>query len=179
MARLIKRYENRKLYDTEASAYVSLSDIAELVRDGETVKVVDQSTGQDLTAQTLTQIILAEGKEGHSPISPEVLHKLLRRSGAALDAGLDQLRVRVDDLVQHSMDRLGRLLNGPRADELDALRHQLHEAEQKLGTLLNAIESPEEEHETAEEESTGEESVDKKEESVSAETGEQAPRSAN
>ena len=141
MPRLIKRYENRKLYDTEASAYVSLSDIAELVRAGETVKVIDQSTGQDLTAQTLTQIILAEGKEGHAPISAEVLHKLLRRSGAALDAGLDQLRIRVDDLVQHSMDRLSRLLQGPRADELDALRHQLHEAEQKLGALLDAIES--------------------------------------
>ena len=145
MARLIKRYENRKLYDTEASAYVSLSDIAELVRDGETVQVVDQSTGQDLTAQTLTQIILAEGKEGHAPISAEVLHKLLRRSGAALDAGLDQLRVRIDDLVHHSMDRLGRLLNGPRADELDTLRRQLHEAEQKLGTLLSAVEAPNEE----------------------------------
>lgn len=143
MARLIKRYENRKLYDTEASAYVSLSDIAELVRNGETVRVVDQATGQDLTAQTLTQIILAEGKEGHSPISSDVLHKLLRRSGAALDAGLDQLRVRVDDLVQHSMDRLERLLQGPRADELDALRNQLHQAEQKLGALLNAVEPPE------------------------------------
>ncbi|MES3629121.1 MAG: polyhydroxyalkanoate synthesis regulator DNA-binding domain-containing protein [Longimonas sp.] len=142
MARLIKRYENRKLYDTEASAYVSLSDIAELVRAGETVEVVDQSTGQDLTAQTLTQIILAEGKQGHQPISAEVLHKLLRQSGAALDAGFDQLRVRVDDLVEHSLDRLGRLLHGPRADELDTLRNQLHEAEQKLATLLDAIDRP-------------------------------------
>lgn len=173
MARLIKRYENRKLYDTEASTYVSLSDIAELVRSGETVKVVDQTTGQDLTAQTLTQIILAEGKEGHSPISAEVLHKLLRRSGAALDAGFDQLRVRVDDLVQHSMDRLGRLLQGPRADELDALRNQLHEAEQKLGALLNAIESPGNEQTSSEGGKSDNEMV-----STSGETGEQTPRSA-
>lgn len=156
MARLIKRYENRKLYDTEASAYVSLSDIAELVRDGETVQVVDQSTGQDLTAQTLTQIILVEGKEGHEPISADVLHQLLRRSGAALDAGFDQLRVRVDDLVQHSMDRLGRLLQGPRAEELDTLRAQLHEAEQKLSRLLDAINHspPPNGHNTPEESST-------------------------
>lgn len=139
MARLIKRYENRKLYDTEASSYVSLGDIADLVRRGETVQVVDQSTGQDLTAQTLTQIILAEGRDGHAPISADVLHKLLRRSGAALDAGLDQLRGHVDELVQHSLDRLGRILQGPRAEELDALRSQLHEAEQKLGALLDAI----------------------------------------
>jgi len=173
MARLIKRYENRKLYDTEASAYVSLSDIAELVRNGETVQVVDQATGQDLTAQTLTQIILAEGKEGHSPISAEVLHKLLRRSGAALDAGLDQLRMRVDDLVQHSMDRLGRLLQGPRADELDTLRNQLHEAEQKLGALLNAIEPSENAQTDAEERRSGKETVP-----TSDEMGEQTSSSA-
>jgi polyhydroxyalkanoate synthesis repressor PhaR len=174
MARLIKRYENRKLYDTEASAYVSLSDIAELVRNGETVQVVDQATEQDLTAQTLTQIILAEGKEGHSPISADVLHKLLRRSGAALDAGLDQLRVRVDDLVQHSMDRLGRLLQGPRADELDALRNQLHEAEQKLGALLNAIEPPGREQTSAKECKSDNEMVP-----MSDETEEQTSRSSS
>lgn len=173
MARLIKRYENRKLYDTEASAYVSLSDIAELVRNGETVEVVDQATGQDLTAQTLTQIILAEGKDGHSPISAEVLHKLLRRSGAALDAGLDQLRVRVDDLVQHSMDRLGRLLQGPRADELDALRTQLHEAEQKLGALLNAIEPSGQEQTDAKERKSDNEMV-----STSDATEEQTSRAS-
>ena len=73
MARLIKRYENRKLYDTEASAYVSLADVAALVRRGETVEVIDKATGKDLTAQILTQIILEEGKHGQSAISTEVL----------------------------------------------------------------------------------------------------------
>ena len=166
MARLIKRYENRKLYDTEASSYVSLGDIADLVRRGETVQVVDQSTGQDLTAQTLTQIILAEGRDGHAPISADVLHKLLRRSGAALDAGFDQLRSHVDELVQHSLDRLGRLLQGPRAEELDALRSQLHEAEQKLGALLDAIEPESIEPESIEPESIEPENPD---ENVNAE----------
>ena len=68
MARLIKRYENRKLYDTEASAYVSLADVAALVRRGETVEVIDKATGKDLTAQILTQMILEEGKPGQSAI---------------------------------------------------------------------------------------------------------------
>ena len=66
MARRIKRYDNRKLYDTETSEYVSLSDIADLVRGGETVEVVDNVTGPDITDQTLTQIILEEGKSGRT-----------------------------------------------------------------------------------------------------------------
>ena len=87
MARRIKRYENRKLYDTETSEYVSLSDIADLVRSGETVEVVDNATGGDITAQTLTQIILEEGKNGRATISSDLLHALLRRSEEVLDSG--------------------------------------------------------------------------------------------
>ena len=88
MARLIKRYGNRKLYDTEASAYVSLADIAALVRRGETVEVVDKATGKDLTAQILTQVILEEGKRGNNAISTEMLHDLVRRSNAMIDSGI-------------------------------------------------------------------------------------------
>ena len=141
MPRLIKRYENRKLYDTEASAYVSLSDVAELVRQGETVQVIDQGTGQDLTSQTLTQIILAEGKEGHAPLPADVLHELLRRSGEALDAGLGQLRGRLDELAQYSMTQLRRLVQPGHAEELDALRAELREVEQKITALLEATKS--------------------------------------
>ncbi len=138
MPRLIKRYENRKLYDTEASAYVSLSDVAELVRDGETVQVVDQSTGQDLTSQTLTQIILAEGKDGHAPLPADLLHDLLRRSGEALDAGIGQLRGRLDELAQYSMTQLRRLVQPGHAEELDALREELRAVDKKITSLLEA-----------------------------------------
>ena len=60
MIRLIKRYESRKLYDTEESRYVSLDEIAEWVRTGQEVKVIDNASADDVTAQTLTQIILEE-----------------------------------------------------------------------------------------------------------------------
>lgn len=139
MARRIKRYDNRKLYDTEASQYVSLSDIADLVRDGETVEVVDNASGRDLTSQTLTQIILEEGKDGRHVLPSDLLHELLRRSGAALDSGLEQLRTTVDDLVQGSFGRLRRLVQSPRARELNALRAQLRELEEQLSTLLDDV----------------------------------------
>ena len=139
MARLIKRYENRKLYDTTASQYVSLSDIADLVRDGATVRVVDNGTGRDLTAQTLTQIILEEGRNGKTAIPSDILHDLLRRSEAALDSGLDQIRTTVDDLVQGSVGRLKKLLQHPRSHELDELQEQIRALEQQLSTLLDKL----------------------------------------
>lgn len=70
MPRVIKRYPNRKLYDADARAYVSLEEIAALVRDGETVQVLDHATGDDITAQTLTQVILDEGRRGTSLLPP-------------------------------------------------------------------------------------------------------------
>lgn len=137
MARLIKRYENRKLYDTEASQYVSLSDIAHLVRTGETVRIVDNATGRDLTAQTLTQIILEEGKRGEYALPTDTLHALLRQSGRALDSGWEQIRSSVDDLLQGSMSRLETFVKGPQAQELEQLRTRLRHLERQLTTLMN------------------------------------------
>jgi len=151
MARRIKRYDNRKLYDTEASQYVSLSDIAELVRDGETVQVIDNASGEDLTAQTLTQIILEEGREGHHVLPSELLHTLLRRSGEALDTGLDQIRSTVDDLVHTSVERFRRLVQGPQAEELDELRTKLRTLESQLSELLDKHRAQEASEEASEE----------------------------
>ncbi|PSQ97486.1 MAG: hypothetical protein BRD55_02580 [Bacteroidetes bacterium SW_9_63_38] len=139
MPRRIKRYDNRKLYDTESSEYVALSDIAELVRAGETVEVVDNATGEDLTAQTLTQIILEEGKNGHQVIPSELLHELLRRSEEMVDTGIDQIRSTVDDLVQSSLGRLRSLVQTPQAQELNKLRTQLRELEHRLSVLVEDI----------------------------------------
>lgn len=151
MARRIKRYSNRKLYDTEASQYVSLSDIAELVRNGDTVEVIDNATGEDLTAQTLTQIILEEGKDGQHVIPSELLHHLLRRSGEMFDTGVDQIRSTVDDLMKSSLGHLKRLVQSPQAQELDELRTQLRELEQRLAVLLEDLdEQAEDEASTSE-----------------------------
>ncbi len=139
MARRIKRYDNRKLYDTEMSEYVSLGDIADLVRRGETVEVVDNASGQDITAQTLTQIILEEGKSGREVISSDLLHALLRRSGEVLDSGLGQIRTTVDDLMDRSLGRLKQLVQSPRKQELDELRQQLRRLEHRLSVLLDDV----------------------------------------
>ncbi len=60
---VVKKYGNRRLYDTSGSRYVNLDDIAALIREGKDVKVVEAKTGEDLTRVTLTQIITEDAKE--------------------------------------------------------------------------------------------------------------------
>lgn len=139
MARIIKRYDNRKLYDTTTSEYVSLSDIADLVRSGKTVQVIDNPTEEDITAQTLTQIILEEGKNGRQVIPSDLLHDLLRRSGEALDTGLGQIQAIVDDLMQSSLGRLQHLMQNPRRQEFAELRQQLTRLDERLSALLDEL----------------------------------------
>ncbi len=77
MARTIKRYANRKLYDTADSHYVTLEKLAELLRAGEEIRVISNSTQQDITAATMAQIIFEEEKR--SPRLPvEGLRRVIR-----------------------------------------------------------------------------------------------------
>ena len=64
--RTIRRYSNRKLYDTQDSHYVTLTDLAKLIRDGEEILVTSKDTGRDLTAATMAQIIFEETKNGRA-----------------------------------------------------------------------------------------------------------------
>jgi polyhydroxyalkanoate synthesis repressor PhaR len=135
MIRLIKRYESRKLYDTEESRYVSLEDIAAWVRGGQEVRVVDNASSEDVTAQTLTQVILDEGKKGTSLLPSELLHELVRFGERAVTNGVEQLQHGVDRVLKASMDRLGPVRRA--REEMSSLRQRLEELE----TSLEALES--------------------------------------
>lgn len=82
--RVIKRYSNRKLYDTEASSYVTLDDIAGLVKDGDEVRVIDNKTKEDLTALTLTQIIFEEEKRQKRVLPLSTLRGVIQSGGEFL-----------------------------------------------------------------------------------------------
>jgi len=84
MPRVVKRYSNRKLYDTTTSRYVALDDIAAMVRSGEEVEVTDNESGADLTAVTLAQIILEEERRRASFLSLSLLRELVRSGGSTL-----------------------------------------------------------------------------------------------
>ena len=77
----IKRYPNRKLYDTEAKHYITLEGIAAFIRDGEKVSVIDHATGEDLTALVLTQIIVEQEKKRSGFLPQSVLTGLIKAGG--------------------------------------------------------------------------------------------------
>jgi polyhydroxyalkanoate synthesis repressor PhaR len=82
--RLIKKYPNRRLYDTQTSSYITLADVKELVLKHEEFQVVDAKTGEDLSRQILLQIILEEESTGAPMFSHDVLTQFIRFYGNAM-----------------------------------------------------------------------------------------------
>src|SRR5690606_38037700 len=82
--RLIKKYPNRRLYDTHTSAYITLADVKQLVLNSEAFQVVDAKSGEDLTRSILLQIILEEESGGLPMFSAEALAQIIRFYGHAM-----------------------------------------------------------------------------------------------
>ncbi len=111
---IIKRYPNRKLYDTEAKKYVTLDGISEMIRDGAEVVVVDHKTDEDLTAVTLTQIIFEQEKKRGNFLPKSVLTGLVRSGGDTLNSLRRGLSIPLDILQQVDKEierRLQELIN--------------------------------------------------------------------
>lgn len=96
--KIIKRYSNRKLYDTERSCYVTLEEIALMVKEGVEVKIIDNKTKEDLTSVTLTQIIFAEEKKQKSILPLGTLREIIRTGGESLTEFLQGNARRIENL---------------------------------------------------------------------------------
>ncbi len=155
---IIKKYGNRRLYDTAGSGYVNLDDIARFVREGKDVQVVDAKTGRDLTRVTLTQIITEDAKGKPTGLPLELLRQLVMASDEVrqefvmwyLKSAFDTYE-KVQDAVQSRLtdvqsailspvDTMKKFLGAvapsqpkPEAEpELDALRKRVAELEARL-----------------------------------------------
>ena len=153
---LIKKYGNRRLYDTAGSRYVNLDEIAGLIRRGKDVKVVDAKSGRDLTRVVLTQIITEDAKDKPTGLPLELLRQLIVASDEVrqefvmwyLKSAFDTYQ-KVQDAVQNRMtdvqsailsplDTMKRVLGAPSAArnddsrELATLRERVAELEAKL-----------------------------------------------
>ena len=118
---LIKKYANRKLYDTRTSHYITLEGIAELVRDGHEIKVVDRDSGQDLTQVTLSQIVLSQEKNGPARLVGASGDAIQERGQALLDYVRKTLTVPAD--LKNQMERRREDLEGMADDTIErALR---------------------------------------------------------
>ena len=82
--RVIKKYPNRRLYDTEISSYITIEDVRQLIIDGENFEVRDAKSGDDLTRQVLLQIITEHEQDGQPMLSTELLSQIIRFYGDSL-----------------------------------------------------------------------------------------------
>jgi PHB/PHA accumulation regulator DNA-binding domain/Poly(hydroxyalcanoate) granule associated protein (phasin) len=133
---LIKKYANRKLYDTRTSKYVTLDELAGLVRDGHEIKVVDRETGQDLTQVTLSQIVLSEEKRG--PARHVDGGALQERGQALLDYvrktlnvpsdlvnQMEKRRGDLEGMVDEAIERALRRLRIPSRNDIESINKRL------------------------------------------------------
>src|SRR4029077_7719544 len=135
---LIKKYANRKLYDTQTSRYITLEGIADLVRDGNEIHVVDRDTGQDLTQVILSQIVLSAEKRGPARLvdaGADVIHD---RGQALLDYVRKTLNVPgdivnrvergrgdVEAMVDEAIERALRRLRIPSRRDIDRVNERI------------------------------------------------------
>lgn len=83
-ARVIKKYPNRRLYDTEISSYITIEDVRQLIIEGEAFEVRDAKSGEDLTRQVLLQIIAEHEQDGEPMLSTQLLSQIIRFYGDSL-----------------------------------------------------------------------------------------------
>jgi polyhydroxyalkanoate synthesis repressor PhaR len=141
---IIKKYENRRLYDTGASRYINLEDVARMIREGMEVQVLDARTGEDLTRVTLTQIIMEDAK-GRGPGLPlDLLRQLIVASDRVTHDFLMWYLSTVTEMYQKAQnalhtrprDLVRNLFSSQpqpsQAGELEALRQRVQELEERL-----------------------------------------------
>jgi polyhydroxyalkanoate synthesis repressor PhaR len=152
---VIKKYENRRMYDTSHSRYVNLEDLAALIRDGADVQVVDAKTGEDLTRVTLTQIITEDAKDQPTGLPLELLRQLIVASDKArqdfmmwyLKSAFENYQ-KVQDAIQSQLSGVRQAALSPletvrrlftplapqpsEAAELEQLRNRVAELEEQL-----------------------------------------------
>jgi polyhydroxyalkanoate synthesis repressor PhaR len=159
MAYVIKRYSNRKLYDTQESRYVTLEELEELIRAGKEISVVDVSTGEDLTSVTLAQIILENERSHRATLPTAFLHQLIKHGETWQDFIQKSLKSSLEGLMtsQREADRVfrewaaraGWLQSAPpepkpekrgEAGEADALREEVATLREQLRGLEERLE---------------------------------------
>ena len=148
MTVLIKRYANRKLYNTQTSRYITLKGIAELIESGREVRVIDNETGEDITSVTLSQILVDSERSNRSVPGSllseliqkggDVLYSAIRKGAAEASDGIDGLRSNVMRLMGNREREAGRAAEwiAYAAPELEEL------LERALERALKALDLP-------------------------------------
>ena len=145
---LIKKYANRKLYDTRTSRYITLDGLAELVRKGHEIKVVDRDNGHDLTQVILSQIVLSQEKHGPARLVDAGGEVIQERGQALLDYvrktlnmpadlrnQMERSRETLEERADETIERALRRLRIPSHKDIDRINQRLDRISVQLKTL--------------------------------------------
>ncbi|MGE3973656.1 MAG: polyhydroxyalkanoate synthesis regulator DNA-binding domain-containing protein [Bdellovibrionales bacterium] len=145
--KIIKRYQNRKLYDTQQSCYVTLEDIAKMIRANEEVMVIDNKTKRDITAATLTQIIFEAEKKASEYAPLSTLREIIQHGNGSISSFLAKLGAFPANAVRPSEPRVTEYVETPRSydDVKSALDQRLANArgESSSDTSVDIDDTPE------------------------------------
>ena len=108
----IKKYANRRLYDTESSSYITLDKLAQMIRDGRDFEVVDAKTGEDITHQVLTQIIVDEEARGQTMLPVNFLRQLIGMYGGKMEAAVPQYLEAAMDMLHKNQEAMREAMAG-------------------------------------------------------------------
>lgn len=108
----IKKYANRRLYDTESSAYITLDRLAEMVREGREFEVVDAKSGEDITRHVLTQIIVDEEARGSTMLPVNFLKQLIGLYGNSMQGVVPQYLEAAMDAFKRNQQAIGDAFGG-------------------------------------------------------------------
>ena len=113
----IKRYANRKLYNTQTSRYITLKGISELIEAGEEIRVIDNETGEDITKVSLSQILLDSEREGRQ-VPKSLLTDLFQRGGDALYGALRKGAHDASEGIEELRSNVRKIVNPPDGEKL-------------------------------------------------------------
>lgn len=152
VAYVIKRYANRKLYDPQQSQYVTLEELAEMIRAGREITVTDATTGEDLTAMVLAQIILEKARSRRPSLPTAFLHQLIQYGEAWQDFAVASLKTSLEGIMtsQREAERILRewaagcgwmppAQPAPAAEPPPAVSQELTELRQEIAVLREQL----------------------------------------
>ena len=131
-SRVIKKYPNRRLYDTEISSYITIEDVRQLIIDGEDFEVRDAKTGEDLTRCVLLQIIAEHEQDGEPMLSTQLLSQIIRFYGDSLQGFMGSYLERSVHLFMDQQQQFRQQMGGGLGQTPWAMLNQLTERNLEL-----------------------------------------------
>jgi polyhydroxyalkanoate synthesis repressor PhaR len=147
---LIKKYANRKLYDTQTSRYITLEGIAQLISEGVAIEVVDRESGRDLTPVILSQIVLSEERRGGQDVNGggrstallDYVRGALNVPAALVGTEVEKRRGDIEAIVDDAIERALKRLSIPTRRDIEKMERRLDDIARRLERPSGARSAP-------------------------------------